>query len=226
MMRVMEVMLNRRRAADNEETLLSINECVAAGRVVGLAVARGQMSYRQDSITIMRDGIVGDAHRGQSARVRAGDRIVRSLVPNVSTKNNTWQVRLVSLEDSAVIANTMRLPKTDTHVPFGLQAENVVVQGLELGNILPGMRLAFVLPNGDVPPLLLNVNGAALPSETPISVIDRHYVEHGIRNWRPVCSYAQAAAGHSGLALTVEAVPKEGVVIPDDCFVVAFMPNK
>jgi hypothetical protein len=225
MLRVMEVMLQR---AKNEEGvgLLDAHQCVTAGRVVGLGFAEGAISYRRDRLTILPGvGVKDDAHSGRTARVRAGNRIVRLLAPAVSTQANICQLRMVSLEDSAVIAQRMRLPAPDDHVPFGLQAENIVVEGFNLQKVLPGMRLAFVLPGGQVSPLVLYVTGAALPSETPISTFNRHYRGHGI-DWLPPITYPNAAVGHSGLSLMVEAAPPKGAVITDNCFVVAFMPNK
>ena len=151
-------------------------------------------SSRIESVEVTYEGLAGESHSGL---VRASCVRVRHQYPQGTEIRNTRQISIVSIEDLAVIAETMGVSQLQ---PEWLGA-NLLVSGIpDFSQIPPSTRMIF---DGGAS-LVVDLENS--PCKYPGEIIERHHPGFGER-------FARAAVGLRGVTAWVE---REGSINTGD----------
>ena len=179
----------------------------------------GKCSVPQESITLVENqGVVGDCHACAVAEVDGRDDVLRLFLglPKGTPKANLRQVTVVSHEEGRLVAQHMGLP--GGIMPSGLQAENLILEGIpQLSKLPPRTRLMFLSPTGEARTASLYITAPNASCGHPHANIVAHFKAEGVR---PAVSYIDAAANRRGLTAVVETGGLEpgvgGLIYPGD----------
>ena len=142
-------------------------------------------SSRVESTDVSYEGLAGESHSGL---VRASCVRVRHQYPQGTEIRNTRQISIISIEELAVIADTMGIAQLQ---PEWLGA-NLLVSGIpNFSQIPPSTRMIFA---GGAS-LVVDLENS--PCKYPGEIIDRHHPGFGKL-------FAKAAVGRRGVTAWVE----------------------
>jgi hypothetical protein len=156
-------------------------------------------SAKQDSITLIYEGIVGDRHYGLLRKVGVREPHYLKMTNGVrNMMKNNRQVSILSEEELMEVAATLQL---DT-LPAEWVGANIITRGIpQLTLLTPSTRLLF--PSGAA----LAIDGINLPCSYPGKVINKYHEEI-----KPV-AFAKAAKDKRGVVAYVE---REGLISSGD----------
>lgn len=171
------------------------------------------ISIQNELILYVNHGAAHDSHGSRSSQVDGREDVLRAMADaqKGTLMAHLRHLSLVSVEESNETALAMGLP--DGNMPYGLQAENIVVEGFEDFSHLPcgGLLLFYDTATGQPRTASLYITARNNPCGQPHANIVRYLQEHGIGE--PRMPYIQEAQGRRGL---VALVKTNGIVRPGD----------